>query len=456
MTVEQLVAGATTRDSPAPTGRFPTLEQWLRWQEGLHPNPIDLGLERVATVWRRLHVEPPPFAVITVGGTNGKGSCVAMAEAILAAAGYRVGAYTSPHLLRYNERVRVAGGPVGDDELCESFARIDAARGETSLTYFEFGTLAALDIFYRAQLDVAILEVGMGGRLDAVNILDPDVALVTTVDIDHSAWLGDDREAIGREKAGIFRGGRPAVYGDTDPPRSLVEHARAIGAELYLAGRDYHAESDAAGWRWEGGARTRYALPYPRLRGAYQRKNAAAVVMALDSLAARLPVGQQALRLGLMTADVPGRFHVLDGQGLRICDVAHNPQAARSLAGQLATLPRAGRTHAVVAMLADKDQTAVIEAMAGAVDHWHVAGLSVARGATAAALAVVARAVAGATAVSEYAEVAAALAGARAAAADGERIVVFGSFYTVAEALSPERRAWWDPARAAAPKQQAG
>ncbi len=453
MTVNPSAADAPHGKPASPTGRFATLEQWLCWQEGLHPNKIDLGLDRVRTVWQRLHAAAPPFVVITVGGTNGKGSCVAMLEAILVAAGYRVGAYTSPHLLCYNERVRVAGETIGDEALCESFARVDAARGETSLTYFEFGTLAALDIFYRARLDVVILEVGLGGRLDAVNILDPDVALVTTVDIDHSAWLGDNREAIGREKAGIFRGGRPAVYGDADPPRSLVEHARVIGTELYLAGRDYQAEPDTAGWRWEGGARRRYALPYPRLRGVYQRHNAAAVVMALETLAARLPVGQQALRLGLMTADVPGRFQVLDGQGLRICDVAHNPQAARSLAGQLSTLPRAGRTHAVVAMLADKDQASVIEAMAGAVDHWHVAGLAVERGTTAAALAAVARTVVGVAAVSEYADVAAALVGVQ--AARGERIVVFGSFYTVAQALSPERRAWWD-ATHAAPKQQVG
>ena len=425
---------------PAP--RFTTLEDWLAWQETLHPHKIELGLERVRAVWRRLHAAPPSFAVITVGGTNGKGSCVAMLDAVLCAAGYRTGAYTSPHLLRYNERVRVAGEAVSDADLCAAFARVDAARGETSLTYFEFGTLAALDIFYRAGLDAAVLEVGMGGRLDAVNILDPDVALLTGVDIDHAAWLGPDRERIGSEKAGIFRAGRPAVYGDDDPPQSVLDHARAIGAQLHVCGRDYHAATDTAGWRWEGGdGQTRYALPFPRLRGAYQRKNAAAVVTALALLGTRLPVPQQALRLGLMSAELPGRFQILDSHALRLCDVAHNPQAARALAGNLTTLPPA-RTHAVLAMLADKDHAAVVRAMSGAVHHWHVAGLSCDRAAAAADLAAVLRA-AGVADLSEYADVPTALAGAQAAAQAGERIVVFGSFYTVAAALAPAGRALW-------------
>lgn len=439
-----------TDASPTSAPRYTTLADWLRWQEGLHPSKIDLGLERVRRVWRRLSPEAPPFAVVTVGGTNGKGSCVAMLEYILAAAGYRVGAYTSPHLLDYNERVRVAGEAVSDERLCEAFARIDAARGDTSLTYFEFGTLAALDIFRVAHLDVAVLEVGMGGRLDAVNVIDADAALVTTVDIDHAAWLGPDREAIGFEKAGIFRAGRPAVYGDEAPPRSVVEHARAIGAELYLYGRDYHAEADAAGWAWRGGARRRHALPVPRLRGAYQRKNAAAVLMVLEGLAAKLPVSQQAVRQGLATVELPGRFQILDGLGLRICDVAHNPQAARALAATLRTLPVSGRTHAVCAMLADKDQAAVVQAMAEAVDVWHVAGLAGERGSDAAALAAAVRGSVGERPVFTYDEVAQALAGAAAAAAAGERIVVFGSFYTVAAALQPAQRAvWCAPPRAA-------
>lgn len=432
-----------TAETSAAAPRFSTLEQWLFWQEGLHPSKIDLGLDRVRAVWKRVHADAPPFIVITVGGTNGKGSSVAMLENILAAAGYRVGAYTSPHLLRYNERVRVAGEAVSDEELCTAFARVDDARGETSLTYFEFGTLAALDIFYRSNLDAAVLEVGMGGRLDAVNIMDADAALVTTVDIDHAAWLGPDRETIGKEKAGIFRSGRPAVYGDDDPPRSVVEYARQIGAEFHLYGRDFRAVPDRDGWTWESAARQRHALPSPRLRGAYQRKNAAAALMVLESLAARLPVSQHAVRQGLATVELPGRFQILDGRGLRVCDVAHNPQAARSLASALRAVPCGGRTHAVVGMLADKDQNAVMSVMSHVIDVWHVAGLSVERGTEAAQLADVVRVAADGKPVHVHPDVESALMAAHAMAAEGERIVVFGSFYTVAAALRPAQRALW-------------
>lgn len=424
--------------------RHTTLDAWLRWQEGLHPSKIDLGLGRVCAVWWRLHAETPPFVVITVGGTNGKGSSVAMLESILAAAGYRVGAYTSPHLLRYNERVRVAAEEASDEQLCAAFARVDAARGDISLTYFEFGTLAALDIFFGAELDVAVLEVGMGGRLDAVNILDADAALVTTVDIDHAAWLGADREAIGTEKAGIFRAKRPAVYGDVDPPQSVVARARVIGAQFYVYGHDYHVEpDDPAGWTWIGGSRRRHALPVPHLRGGYQYKNAAAVLMVLECLSARLPVSQQAVRQGLATVELPGRFHILDSAGLRICDVAHNPQAARSLASALRDLRCNGRTHAVFAMLVDKDQHAVVEAMAGEVDVWHVASLDCERGSDASALATVVRDVVGEEHVYVYDNIERALSAAHSMAAAHDRIVVFGSFYTVAATLQSAQRARW-------------
>src|SRR3569623_433378 len=424
-------------DDGSAAARHTTLDAWLHWQEGLHPNKIDLGLDRVRAVWRRLHAEAPPFVVITVGGTNGKGSSVAMLENILAAAVYRTGAYTSPHLLRYNERVRVAGETASDEQLCVAFARVDVARGDISLTYFEFGTLAALDIFFGAELDVAILEVGMGGRLDAVNILDADVALVTTVDIDHAAWLGTDREAIGVEKAGIFRARRPAVYGDEAPPQSVVTYAHDVDAELYVYGRDYHAEADAAGWTWSGGTRRRHALPAPHLRGSYQYINAAAVLMVLECLSARLPVSQYAVRHGLATVELPGRFHILDGLGLRICDVAHNPQAARALASALRDLRCGGRTHAVCAMLADKDQRAVVEALADVVDVWHVAGLSCERGSDAVMLSAVVRGVAGERPVHTYDDVESALGAAQSMAAEEDRIVAVGSLYTVAAALPP-------------------
>jgi dihydrofolate synthase/folylpolyglutamate synthase len=423
--------------------RYSTLADWLSWQETLHPAKVDLGLDRLRVVLERMGLEHPPYALITVAGTNGKGSCVAMLEAILHTAGYRVGAYTSPHLLRYNERIRVDRAAVSDAALCEAFARVDAARGDISLTYFEFGTLAALDIFSRAGLDAVVLEVGMGGRLDAVNVLDPDVAVVTTVAIDHSAWLGSDREQIGAEKAGIFRAGRAAVYGDADPPTTVVERARNLNVSLQCLGRDFGCQRVAGGWSWWGMDQHRHTLPLPRLRGPYQLNNAATVIMALELLKSRLPVGQQALRLGLSSVDLPGRLQLMDEQALRICDVAHNVQAATALAVGLRNLPCAGRTHGVVAMLADKDMNGVARALADTIHVWHVAGLSVERGASAVQVAAQVRAGAGMQAVNEYAEVSTALEGAAAAAGPADRIVVFGSFYTVAVALAPDNDGWW-------------
>ncbi|GAB4301300.1 MAG: bifunctional tetrahydrofolate synthase/dihydrofolate synthase [Thiohalomonadaceae bacterium] len=417
--------------------RFSSLAEWLAWQEALHPSAIDLGLERVAAVLRRLHPAPPPFAVITVGGTNGKGSTVAMLDAILRAGGYRVGAYTSPHLLRYNERVRLDGHVVDDAALCTAFERIDQARGDISLTYFEFGTLAALDIFWHAGVDVAILEVGMGGRLDAVNVLDADVALVTTVDIDHAQWLGDTREAIAFEKAGIYRPGRPAIYGSVDVPHSLRQQAAAIGARLYCYGMDFGATPEGEGWRWWGGGQERHALPLPALRGRAQLQNAAGVLMVLAAVAHRLPLAQAQIRAGLLAATLPGRFQIQPGEVVRILDVAHNPQAAAELAANLAAMPCAGRTLAVVGMLADKDMAGTLGQLRDAIDHWYAAALQVPRGATTAQLtAALAAAGAGAERVTACGDVAAALAQAGAAARAGDRIVVFGSFYTVAEALA--------------------
>jgi len=423
--------------------RYSTLADWLAWQETLHPAKIDLGLDRLRLVLQRMGLEHPLYALITVGGTNGKGSCVAMLEAILHAAGYRVGAYTSPHLLRYNERVRVECTAVSDAALCEAFAHVDAARGDISLTYFEFGTLAALDIFSRAGLDAVVLEVGMGGRLDAVNVLDPDVAVVTTVAIDHNAWLGSDREQIGAEKAGIFRAGRAAVYGDADPPASVVDRARSLNVSLQCLGRDFGYQRAAVGWSWWGMGLHRHTLPLPRLRGPYQLNNAATAIMALELLKSRLPVGQQALRLALSNVDLPGRLQLMDERALRICDVAHNVQAAAALAAGLYNLPCEGRTHGVVAMLADKDVSGVANALADTIHVWHVAGLSVERGASAEHMAAQVRAVAGGQVVNEYAEVSKALEGAVATAGPADRIVVFGSFYTVAVALAAHNDGWW-------------
>lgn len=415
--------------------RFDTLNEWLAWQETLHTREIDLGLERVARVLERLGKAHPPYTVLTVGGTNGKGSCVAMLESILGAAGYRVATYTSPHLLRYNERVRIGGQEVDDATLCRAFARVDQARGDVSLTYFEFGTLAALDIFHDAGLDVAILEVGLGGRLDAVNVVDADVALITSVELDHVDWLGPDRESIGREKAGIFRAGRPVVCGDPDPPRSLTEHARTLGAPLYRAGQDFDYAKDAAGWHWWSGGVRRDALPRPNLLGDFQLQNAAAVLMALELVRDALPIGQNEVRRGLGEVRLPGRFQVLPGPVECILDVAHNPHGAAALVRALRQRPCSGRTLAVVAILGDKDVEAVARCMQPVVDAWYVAGLALPRGQSGAALAARLAPVIPDAPISIQERVYEAYAEALREARCGDRIVVFGSFHTVAEIL---------------------
>ncbi len=416
--------------------RFSTLDEWLSWQEQLHPSEIDLGLERVREVLHRLGRERLDCPVISVAGTNGKGSSVAMLAAIYRAAGYRVGAFTSPHLQRYNERICVDGEEIADPLLCRIFEKIDQARGELSLTYFEFGTLAAIECFAAAQVDVAILEVGLGGRLDAVNILDADIALITSIGIDHEAWLGRDREAIGREKAGIMRPARPAVCGDPEPPASIAAQAQLLGAKLYCQGRDFSASLSAGQWRWQAGGRCRDALPLPALRGRYQLQNAAAVVMVVELLAGQLPVSQSSLREGLAGAQVAGRFQVLPGEVALILDVAHNPQAAAALAANLRSWPTPGRTHAVVAMMADKDIAAVFSALEGEVDSWYLSPIDIPRAASVAQLREGLATLARHAPVHSCGSVAEALARARGQAQRHDRVVVFGSFHTVAEALA--------------------
>jgi dihydrofolate synthase/folylpolyglutamate synthase len=414
--------------------KFQTLDQWLSWQESLHPSAIDLGLERPGQVLDALGLRHPDHAVITVAGTNGKGSSVAMLESILRAAGYRVGCYTSPHLLRYNERVRIDGKPVSDEALCDAFERIDQAREDISLTYFEFGTLAAMDIFAHAGLDVAVLEVGMGGRLDAVNLQDADVALITAIDVDHAAWLGNDREAIGREKAGIFRPQRPAVCSDPQPPASLLAYAAELGTALYRLGEAFAYSPGEEGWRWQG-ANARYdALPLPALLGDFQLQNAAGVVMVLALLDERLPVTATQIRQGLSSVFLPGRFQLLPGLPSTIVDVAHNPQSAGVLAANLKAQAVTERTHAVVGVLADKDLAGVIRPMLDCVDLWYPATLAVPRGSDSSTLRQAITALGGKV-EEDYATVSEALAAARGRAQPGDRIVVFGSFYTVAEVL---------------------
>lgn len=432
-----------------------SLEDWLAHLEGLHPKGqagIELGLDRIRKVKTALG-EVQHCPVIVVGGTNGKGSTCAYLESIVAHAGYRVGCYTSPHLLAYNERVRVNGHPVDDAALCAAFARVEAARqqaGDVALTYFEFGTLAAWEVFAAAGVEAAILEVGLGGRLDAVNAYDPDVSIVTTVALDHTDWLGPDRESISFEKAGIFRAGRPALCADPHPPQSLLDHAAAIGADLRLIGRDFGFERPAAEtgenrlqWRWwcrSGDKLIKRALAYPGLRGPTQLYNAAVALAALEALADRLPVTMQAIRPGLIETELAGRFQVVPGKPAIVLDVGHNPQAIKVLADNLSGMGFFDRTYAVVGMLNDKDIVGALLPMKGKIDFWHVATLSGPRGASADALAsVIANAGLGGEIVC-HASPAAAMQAAKGAAAESDRILAFGSFYTVAGALETLRK----------------
>ncbi|MDR0702661.1 MAG: bifunctional tetrahydrofolate synthase/dihydrofolate synthase [Azoarcus sp.] len=426
-----------------------TLDGWLGLLETRHGASIRLGLDRVARV--RAALGPGPEAVvITVGGTNGKGSVCAMLEAILRAEGYRTGCYASPHLLRYNERVRLDGLEAGDGALAGAFAAVEAVRGDTPLTYFEHGTLAAWQIFRSAQPEVILLEAGLGGRLDAVNIIDPDCAIITGVAMDHMDYLGDTREAIGFEKAGIYRAGRPAICGDPRPPASLVEHAAVIGADLWISGRDFGFGGDRQQWDYwrfdappaQGARLKRGGLAHPALRGANQLSNAAAVLTALHTLRARLPVSMQAIRQGLMSVELPGRFQILPGRPTAVLDVAHNPQAAGVLAENLSGMGFYPETWAVFGMLADKDVESVAARLAARIDRWLPCTLPGPRGLSAGALTERLRAagVADEAIRDGFASPAEAFAFARESAAANDRIVAFGSFLTVAGALAAVRR----------------
>jgi dihydrofolate synthase/folylpolyglutamate synthase len=354
--------------------RFRELGGWLAWQQAAHPVEIDPGLERVGAAWRRLRL---PFAatVLTVGGTNGKGSTAAYLDAILRAAGYETGLFTSPHLVRYQERIRVCGREVADDALLAAFAEIDRARGDISLTFFEWSTLAALATFARANVDVAVLEVGMGGRLDAVNLLDSHAAAVVSVGLDHREWLGATVEEIGAEKAGIFRAGRPALFGGRQMPASVAAHAAAIGAKLRRIGSDFDYVERSDGWDYVGFGSRRRELPLPALSGASQLGNASVALAMLESVEPALLVPDEAVRAGLAAVRLPGRFQVVPGPPEWILDVAHNPEAAASLAASLAARPAAGRTIAVCGILADKDIEAVVAALAPRVQCWIAVGL---------------------------------------------------------------------------------
>ncbi len=419
-----------------PPAASASLDDWLAYLEALHPRGvagIELGLERVAEVKARLG-QSETCPVILVTGTNGKGSVCAMLERILLSAGYRVGLYTSPHLLRYNERVRVAGAAVDDASLIAGFERVAAVRGDVALTYFEFGTLAAWEVFAAARLDVIILEVGLGGRLDATNIYAPACTIVSTVAIDHSEFLGTDREAIGFEKAGIFRSGIPAICGDPQPPDSLLAHAAAIGAPVQVMGRDFGYLKQEQQWLYWGPQGRKGGLAYPGLRGDNQLSNAACALAALDALHEALPIAMKDIRQGLLEVELAGRFQVLPGRPAIVLDVAHNPQAARVLAANLGNMAFHPQTWAVFGMMADKDIDGVIDALLECVTHWLPCTLDGRRAASADFLASRLRAK-GLVVVDEFAAPQNALAAARERAGEDARILAFGSFLVVAAAL---------------------
>ncbi|MES2839251.1 MAG: bifunctional tetrahydrofolate synthase/dihydrofolate synthase [Pseudomonadota bacterium] len=428
---------------PHPT----TLPEWLAHAERLHPVTIDMGLERVQRVAQRMDLALT-CPVITVAGTNGKGSTCAMLEAVYTQSGYRTGVYTSPHLVHFEERCRVAGEPVATEELLPAFAEVEVARKgqggdeEISLSYFEFTTLAILRTLSRSGLDVAILEVGLGGRLDAVNIIDADCAVITCIALDHMALLGNDREAIGFEKAGIMRTGRPVVVSDPVPPQSVLDRALEIGAELWRIGKDFHFAGDQQQWGWamhpSHGGRRYAGLAYPALRGANQLVNASGVLGAVEALRSKLPVTAQAVRNGLALVELPGRFQIVPGTPTLVLDVAHNPHSVAALTENLDAMGYYPTTHAVFGAMADKDLGAMIERIAPLIDRWHLTDLPLPRASTAAALAETLKAhpaTAKSTVAGCHANPMEALQAAVSHADPADRIVVFGSFFTVGGVL---------------------
>nr|WP_315219286.1 bifunctional tetrahydrofolate synthase/dihydrofolate synthase [uncultured Duganella sp.] len=419
-----------------------TLPAWLALIESRHAETvINMGLDRVLAVKERLQLS---FScpVIMVAGTNGKGSTCAMLESVLLRAGYKVGLYIKPHFLDFNERARINGDLASDEMLVDAFNVVEAARGDTPLTYFEFTTLAIMKLLAGAGMDVVILEVGLGGRLDAVNIVDADVAIVTSVDIDHTDYLGDTREKIGFEKAGIFRAGKTAICSDPVPPQSLIDHANAIGADLWLMGRDFNYSGDKQQWNYGGRSQRRNSLAYPSLRGANQILNASAVLAALEALKLELPVGAQEVRTGLVTVELPGRFQVLPGRPTVILDVAHNPHAASALNQNLGNMGFHPYTYAVFGSMHDKDIDGVIAAMSEHVDHWCLANLPSPRAASASELAAkvqIAQAEKPERTINIFDDPAAAYANAMSRAGENDRIVVFGSFLTVAGVMAARK-----------------
>ncbi len=362
---------------------FDTLKGWLDWQESLHPRSIDLGLDRVTQVYHALKAPAPKKLVtITVAGTNGKGSSIAFLEAIYLAQGLKVGAYTSPHIINYNERIKINAQPISDELICAAFARIEAVRNNISLSYFEFGTLAALDIFSRSELDIQLLEVGLGGRLDAVNIVDPDAAIVTSISIDHTAWLGETREAIAYEKSGVFRANTPAITGELEPPQPLIDNAEKINARLLRLGHEFSYQKNATSWDWQCGKNHLNDLPAPQLKGEHQYRNAASVLTAIDNLQSKIAVSEQAIKQGLSNTKLAGRFQYIKSAPPVLLDVSHNPQAAQALVEHLQAEFQHTPVHAIFTMMNDKDLTGVISLMQPFIKHWYIAPLDHSRAST--------------------------------------------------------------------------
>jgi len=416
--------------------RFQTLSEWLAWQEKLHFTEVDPGLDRVRDVWQQLKGNTTlPFKVITVAGTNGKGSSVAILDSILRAAGYRTGAYTSPHLINYNERIVLNGKACDDALISQSFEEVDQAREEVSLTYFEFSTLAAVNIFCNKAIDIAILEVGMGGRLDAVNLFDADIALITPISLDHTQWLGHDRETIGFEKAGIIRANKPLVCSE-EPPVTVINYAMELSAQISVAIADFNYQYDSQQWHWSNGIIAWRNLPHPALAGRHQLQNAAAVLQVISLLIEEgFSITQDQIEKGLIEVRLAGRFHQVPGPVLRIFDVTHNEQGALSLLELLIESSFQGRTVAILGMLKDKDASTVSAILKPAVDEWYIAGLSGSRGMSADTLALELKGVVDEEKVNTFATIPMAYRAAMANAREGDRLIIFGSFHTVASVM---------------------
>lgn len=440
-------------NAPAPIARFATLPEWLSHCERIHPSTIELGLERMRRVADALALRFD-CPIITVAGTNGKGSTCAMLEAILQQGGYRTGVYTSPHIVHFEERCRIDGENVQAADLLPHFEAVERARHQAgqngtgegghpvSLTYFEFTTLAIARLLSHSKLDVVILEVGLGGRLDATNLFDADCAVITSIDIDHTDFLGPDRESIGREKAGILRAGKPAIVCDPVPPQSLLAYAAEIGADLWLAGRDFNYAGDRQQWGWAGRGKRIHGLAYPALRGANQLINAAGVLAALQALRPLLPVTAQAIRQGLALVELPGRFQIVPGQPVLVLDVAHNPHAVATLTANLDVMGFYPTTHAVFGAMQDKDITSMLRKIGPLIDRWYFTDLPVPRAEKASellnrwqALQLLAQRPREVP-VATFADPLAALDAAIKAAEPTDRIVVFGSFFTVSAVLA--------------------